>query len=286
MFFSQSYENQLNERVLDDVDYVVDKYGVLNYVANVIHVPYCDYLDFADCHQNACLIQPRNITQSSSFAACESEMIDVFLSEDNKGLDFVSIGRHFTKYIRSDNDQAYRKYGENQVKTCEQLGLAFEYYKHWYLNCVGYIYKELHAEDQRSLLARNILRDPLYARMMSDIRKHDVDILEYMACIKSNETKLRRYESVARLLAICLVECEREGIQTYAVINNKTELESTVKNEKKLKVKKKTDRSLFLPFPNPQLDEEETSYGYGTMAAEDKYDPETNDDKDYLRQYD
>lgn len=146
MFFSRSYENQLNERVLDDVDYVVDKYGVLNYVANVIHVPYCDYLDFAVCHQNACLIQPRNITQSSSFVACESEMIDVFLSEDNKGLDFVSIGRHFTKYIRSDNDQAYRKYGENQVKTCEQLGLAFEYYKHWYLNCVGYIYMDLHVE--------------------------------------------------------------------------------------------------------------------------------------------
>ena len=278
MFFSRSYENQLNERVLDDVDYVVDKYGVLNYVANVIHVPYCDYLDFAVCYQNACLIQPRNITQSSSFAACESEMIDVFLSEDNKGLDYVSIGRHFTKYIRSDNDQAYRKYGENQVKTCEQLGLAFEYYKHWYLNCVGYIYMYLHVEDQRSLLARNLLRDPLYAKMMSDIRQHDVDILEYMACIKSNETKLRRYESVARLLAICLVECEREGILIHSVINNKTELESTVKNEKKLKVKKKKDRSQFLPFSYLQLDEEETSYGNGTMAAEDEYAPATNDD--------
>ena len=278
MFFSRSYENQLNERVLDDVDYVVDKYGVLNYVANVIHVPYCDYLDFAECRQNVCLIKPRNITQSSSFAACENEMIDVFLSEDNKGLDFVSIGRHFTKYIRSDNDQAYRKYGENQVKTCEQLGLAFEYYKHWYLNCVGYIYKDLHAEDQRSLLARNILRDPLYAKMMSDIRQHDVDILEYMACIKSNETKLRRYDSVARLLAICLVECERVGIQTHAVIDNKAELESMVKNYKKLKVKKKTDRSLFFPFPYPQMDEEETSYG--DMAAEAEYDPATSDDKD------
>lgn len=280
MFFSRSYEKLLNERVLDDVDYVVDKYGVLNYVANVIHVPYCDYLDFAECRQNVCLIKPRNITQSSSFAACENEMIDVFLSEDNKGLDFVSIGRHFTKYIRSENDQAYRKYGENQVKTCEQLGLAFEYYKHWYLNCVGYIYKELHKEDQRSLLARNLLRDPLYARIMSDIRQRDVDILEYMACIKSNETKLRRYESVARLLAICLVECEREGIQTYAVINNKTRLESVVKKEKNLKVKKKTDRSLFLPFPYPQMDEEKTTDGDGSMAAEAEYDPESSDDKD------
>ena len=270
IFFSRSFENQINERVLDDVDYV----------ANVIHVPYNDYLEYVKRQHNASLIQSRNITQSSSFAACEQEMIDVFLSEENRGLDFVSIGRHFTKYIRSDNDQAYRKYGENQVKTCEQLGLAFEYYKHWYLNCVGYIYKELHAEDQHSLLARNLLRDPLYARMMSDIRQHDVDILEYMSCLKSNETKLRRYESVARLLAICLEECEREGIRTCAVKDSKSELEAILKDEKKHKGKKKTDKSLFLPFPYPQLDEEEYPYGYGTMAAEEISAPSNDVDTD------
>lgn len=192
IFFSKSYEKQLNEMVLDDIDYVVDIYGVLNYVANVIDVPYADYLKYITDHPSNDFITPTDITQSSCFAACETEMIDVFLSEDNRGLDFKSIGKHFTKYVKSNKDGAYRKYGENQVKTAAQLGLAYEYFKHWYLNSVGYVYNELGQEDKMSLLARNILREPLYASMICDIQQHDIDIVSYMDCLDSEETKADR----------------------------------------------------------------------------------------------
>ena len=143
LFFSRSYETQLNENILDDIDYVIDEYGLLNYIANVIDVHYSDFLSYICSHSSTKEIQSGNITQSSSFAACESEMIDIFLSENNRGLDFITIGKHYTKYIRSKKDGAFRKYGENQVKTSAQLGLVFEYYNCWYLNCIGYIYRDV-----------------------------------------------------------------------------------------------------------------------------------------------
>ena len=236
IFFSRSYEKQINEKILDDIDYVVDEYGVLNYVANVIDVPYADYLKYITEHPLVAPLQSANITQSSSFAACETEMIDVFLSEDNKGLDFINIGRHFTKYIRSNKDAAFRKYGENQVKTAAHLGLAFEYFKHWYLNSVGYVYNELGKEDRMSLLARNILREPLYAAILSDIQYHDIDIVSYMNCLDSDETKARRYESVKGLLDICINECEKEGIETFKVLNTKDDLLKKIKEKKKLRI--------------------------------------------------
>lgn len=237
IFFSRSFEKQLNEKILDDIDYVVDVYGVLNYVANVIDVPYADFLKYISEHPFKAPLQSANITQSSCFAACETEMIDVFLSEDNKGLEFINIGRHFTKYVRSNKDAAFRKYGENQVKTAAQLGLAFEYYKHWYLNSVGYVYNELGKEDRMSLLARNILREPLYATMLSDIQYHDIDIVSYMDCLDSDETKARRYENVKFLLDICLNECKKEGVKTFKVLNTK---EGLLKNIKEKKKKNKT----------------------------------------------
>lgn len=232
LFFSGSYENQLNEMILDDVEYVVDAYGVLNYVANVLDIPYSEFLGYISKHPSIKKISSNHITQSSSFTACEREMIDVFLGEDNRGLTFVEIGSKFSQYTRSKSDVAYRKYGENQVKTSAQLGLVFEYYKHWYLNCIGYIYNELPEDDKMSLLARNLLRDPLYSKIMHDVQLSDVDIVSYMDCVESNETKLRRYDSVKRLVDICIKECDKFGVEHYAILETKQRLESILKSKK------------------------------------------------------
>lgn len=247
IFFSRSYEAQINNMILDDIDYVVNEYGVLNYVANVIDVPYSSYLEYVSNNPNPIEITARNITQSSSFAACECEMIDIFLKENNRGMEFVEIGKHFSNYVRSDKDGAYRKYGENQVKTAEQLGLAFEYFKHWYLNSVGYIYMQLDLADRMSLLSRNLLRDPLYSRIMVDMQKADVDLLSYMDPVKSIETKLRRYDSVKRLVEICLSECEKEGVKTFSILDSKTKLGVRRKSER-IAPKRSQPIQMELPF--------------------------------------
>lgn len=224
LFFSRAYENTLNNNILSDVDYAIPYDGILNYVCEIITVPYKEYLEYIEFHPDISPITSQNITQSSSFTACEREMVEMFLEDDNSGLLFDQIGARFTKYVRSDNVVAYRKYGENQVKTSSQLGLAFEYFKHWYLNCVGYIYNQLPADDQQSLLARNILRDPLYRKIMNALLHYDIDIIPYMSCLKSDETKYRRYDSVKTLLDICIREATKEHIPLHSILETKDNL--------------------------------------------------------------
>lgn len=248
LFFSRYYEDQLNGLILDDVEYHIDTYGVLNYVANVIAIPYSSFLQYINDHPIKENFDSRHITQSSSFSACEREMVEALLSIENHGVTNVELGRLFPQYTTSDNDTAYCKYGENQAKTAVQLGLVFEYYKKWYLNCTGYIYKDLDEQEKKSLLARNLLRDPLYARMMLDLRAHDIDILAYMYCIKSNETKNRRYDSILRLINICIDECIKNGISIHNVINRKKELLEVIKQEKAAKKNPTIIPSKIIPY--------------------------------------
>ncbi len=269
LFFTKSYEKQINDMMLEDVDYDVDEYGVLNYVANLIDVPYSCFLEYIKNNPNRTIIQSRHITQSSSFEACEREMIDIFLEENNKGLDFISIGKHFTKYIRSDKDGAFRKYGENQVKTAEQLGLAFEYFNHWYLNCTGYIYNKLDSHDQKSLLSRNLLRDPLYNKIMRDLCEGDLDIIDYMTCLESNETKLRRYDSVMRLLSICIDECNKEHIKIGKVQDNKKQLDTLVKNDKLIKKTGLSPKSIKSEEVKMVADDTDVSTFYDSKTIDD-----------------
>ena len=235
LFFSFRYEKQINDNILNDVEYAIDEYGVLNYVANLVNVPYISFLNYAKENFTYGEITSKNITQSSSFSACEKEMIDALLSVDNKGLDFCSIGKLFPKYVRSQNDVAYRKYGENQIKTATQLGLTFEYYNHWYLNCVGYIYNKIPNDDKLSLIARNLLRDNLYGQLVISITEKPTDILDFMGSLKSYETIYRRYECVLRLLTICVDVCKKEGIYTYPIIDRKQWLIDRIKENKKNK---------------------------------------------------
>ena len=124
---------------------------------------------------------------------------------------FVDIGQLFPQFIKQKNEVAFRKYGENQVKTSTQLGLTFKYYDHWYLTCVGYVYNDLDQLQQDSLLARTILRIPLYQILLLRLLKGDVFLAEYMKNLAPS-TQGRRAGSILRLLNLCLAECRHEGI--------------------------------------------------------------------------
>lgn len=224
LFFTRTYEKQLNDCILEDKEYVIPKDGILNYVCEIVDVPYSEYLSYIKSSYPQDDIKSYNITQSSSFEACEREIINAFLFYDDPGFTFVEIGKLFPQYVVAHNDVSFRKYGENQVKTACQLGLTYEYFNHWYLNCVSYIYNELPEDDQKSYLARAILRDPLYQKIMVDIQSKDVDILEYMYSIDSNETKKRRYDCVARLANICISEAKKHDIAICDLLDTKWKL--------------------------------------------------------------
>ena len=142
-FFSKSYEKTLDKLIRDDRDYIIPFEQLKKYVMKVISISYRDFIDYIRNNQFATNIETSDITQSSSFSACEIEMCNALLWADNRGFNFLEIGKLFPQYVSHPNDTAYRKYGENQIRTSSHLGLVYEYYKYWYLSCLGYIYPSL-----------------------------------------------------------------------------------------------------------------------------------------------
>lgn len=214
LFFSKSYENTLDELIRDDRDYVIPYEKLRNYVTSIISISYSEYIDYIRNNQSSVNIETSDITQSSSFSACEIEMCNALLWADNRGFNFLEIGKLFPQYVSHSNDTAYRKYGENQVRTSAHLGLVYEYYRYWYLSCLGYIYPSLKDEERKKLLARTILRMPLYQDMVLRLLRDDVFLTDYMKSMAPS-TQGRRAGSIMRLLDICLEECRNEGLKYH-----------------------------------------------------------------------
>ena len=137
-FMTRSFEKSVDYYMLADKSYVIPKQKVHDYINRVLSIPYSEFIDYIK--DNKGVIEDDQLTQSSNFAACSSEMCDAMEVKGNLGMRFVDIGQLFPQYIKQRNETAFRKYGENQVKTSAQLGLTFEYYEYWYLTCVGYVY--------------------------------------------------------------------------------------------------------------------------------------------------
>lgn len=211
-FISRSYEKSFDYYMLADKDYVIPKKKVCDYIDRVLSIPYIEFIDYI--RENKGIIDDTQLTQSSNFITCSSDMCEAIESRGNPGLSFVEIGQMFPKYNLKKNETAYRKYGENQVKTSTQLGLTFEYYDHWYLTCVGYVYNQLDHQKQEALLARTILRIPLYQNLLLCLIKEDVYLTNYMNKIAPS-TQGRRAGSILKLLEFCLHQCRRENIKYH-----------------------------------------------------------------------
>jgi len=212
LFITRSLEESVDNLMLSDKNFLVPKDKIHEYVGKVLSIPYIEYIDYI--RHNIGSVNDDQLTQSSSFSACTTDMCKALEWQGNPGMHFVDIGQLFPQYVKVKNDAAYRKYGENQIKTSTQLGLTFEYYGCWYLTCVGYIYNELEEQHQKSLLARTILRTPLYQHIMIGLLEKDVDLTDYMQSL-SDSTKGRRSGSILRMINLCLDECRKDGISYH-----------------------------------------------------------------------
>ena len=213
-FMTRSYEKSVDYYMLADKNYIVPKEKMHEYVDRALAIPYGEYIDYI--RKNKGVVTDEQLTQSSSFDSCSSEMCKALDCQGNPGLSFVEIGQLFPQKVRVKNEGAFRKYGENQIKTSTQLGLTFEYYGSWFLTCLGYIYNELDLQQQKSLLARTILRVPLYQAILDELLANDVDLTNYMLAL-SDTTKGRRSGSILKMINFCLDECRKEGISYHAL---------------------------------------------------------------------
>lgn len=221
VFFSRSVEKTFNDSILDDKNYVIPHGSLDTYLDTILSVPYSEYIDYLRNHKNELTFSSLNISQFSSFSACEIEMCNVLIWNGNPGLTNLEIGKLFPDYVQKHNDTAYLKFGENQIKTAAQLGLAFEYYGLWFLSCIGYVYPHISDERKARILARLILRDSFYANIVLSLTEGDVDLLTYMESELSPKTSARRYSNVVTIVKICIAECQREGIVIGAIKETK-----------------------------------------------------------------
>lgn len=219
LFFNRSYEKFVNKQILDDKNYIVPRQQLTNYVYELVSIPYSKFIYYIKGCDTERILTGTDVTQFSTFEACEIEMCEALIWANNPGCQFLDIGRMFPKYVHTRNDIAYRKYGENHIKTATQLGLAFEYYDYWFLSCLGYIYPDLNNSVRKKLLARNIIRNPLYQQMMLDILERDISSVTYMNML-SEKTIRRRQHNVCTIFRICIDECSKEGIKIHNLIED------------------------------------------------------------------
>lgn len=214
-FFYRSLENEVNEKMLDDFSYNIPLTLLRNYIKSLLEIPFEEFLYFIiswDYPQ----ITTEDMTQSSSFSAAEIEMCNLFIENDNPGYSFEEIGRLFPHYCKSQTEYALRKYGENQIKTSKQLGLAFPYYSSWYLSCFGYIYIELSQSERDAFIARSILRDPFYGTIIRDLISSDITINNYLRGL-SDKTIHRRTPGILRILKFAITAAKSENINLHQV---------------------------------------------------------------------
>ena len=219
IFFSRVYEKDIHEMILDDIDFIVPIERIQNLIQNLLNIPYSEFIQYINTHNTYSFISASDVTQCSSFEACSKDMCCVLSEDENRGKTFLEIGQSpiFEKYIRTPGRVAWVKYGENQVKTAGQLGLAFEYYDRWYLSCYGYIYNDLTPDIKAAFISRVLLRNPLYADIIRKIQHEDVNLLDYMLDL-SPSTQGRRSGSVLKLVSFCFDEMDKESIVRHNFI--------------------------------------------------------------------
>ena len=206
-FFSRAFEDTHNDRLLDNRWYVVPVDRVIAYIRQLLAIPYEEFLYYLidyDLPQ----ITSKDVTQLSSLNAATVLMCERMLEEDNAGFGYNDVGGLFPELCTSQTPQALKKYGENQVKTSKQLGLTFEAFGLWYLDVLGYAYNRLSDEEKSSLLARTILRDPLYGRIVKSLIEGDANLMDFLPGLKET-TINRRASGIGQILDFAIRESQK-----------------------------------------------------------------------------
>lgn len=210
LFFSKAFENQINDLILEDIDYEIPRESIHNYVLHVIDVPYEDYLDYVS-NLELKIYDKFDIPYFEQFAYCESDLIEYIISQDNNGCTEEEIGKYLARRARRiAGSTSY--FGSRHLYSAKIMGLVYEYYNHWYINCLGYVYGSLNNKQRFSLLARTILRSPFYMTLFYNIKTHAIYIENYMKMFTDRFVKIH-LKSILFFSDICVKEAQESNIK-------------------------------------------------------------------------
>ena len=216
-FFSKKIENDSTSMLLSDKLYFSVS-AVIDYVVQIQKIAIKEYIQYLAEHPILDAILSKDITQLSSIEDCTSNICKVIRDSGNPGMSLVEIATalHADNNYK-DNNVALMKYGENQVKTASQLGLAVYRNDLWYLSAVGYIFPCIDEKSQRKYLALAQLRDPFYSRIILSLVEKDTILKDFMT-ILSETTQKRRSSSCMKVLSYFTEQCSIEGVTLYNII--------------------------------------------------------------------
>ena len=217
-FYSKKFENESNDILLKE-RWLFSEKAMEDYVIQITNISLSDYISYCESHLSFPNYTSKDITQLSSLYDCTLGMCKA-LKEVDRGLSLTEIAEklHDGQYYKY-NSGALTKYGENQVKTASQLGLAICIKDLWYLSSIGQIFQNLADEIQNKYFSICLLRDPFYSRVLCSMCKHETKLPDYMT-ILSEATQKRRISSCKKLINFFVQQCYAESISIYPITIN------------------------------------------------------------------
>lgn len=214
-FFSKKFENDSSGILLDNALYFSEN-AVIDYVTQIQKYALKEYISYLAEHP--VLEAIKDITQLSSIEDCTNNICKVLRDKRNPGMSMIEIATALhTDDSYKDNTVVLTKYGEKQVKTAAQLGLAVYRKELWYLSAIGYVFPCIENELQRKYLALAQLRDPFYSKVILSLMERDTDLKDFMT-ILSESTQKRRISSCLRVLSYFFEQCSIEGVALHNII--------------------------------------------------------------------
>lgn len=156
LFFSESYEKQINDMILEDVDYTIPYSRLQEYVQSIIDIPFEEFLDYLKNTETVCELSTSDFQNKNVFLYTD-HIVDFFIQEDNRGITTEDMLQN-TWYSFGKN-KANATYA---LRSFSYLGFIYIYYGSWYLNCIGYVLGSISEESRDSLYARLLLRKKLF----------------------------------------------------------------------------------------------------------------------------
>ena len=208
LFFSEAYEKQINNLVLEDWDYDVPILSIRNYVEQITAIPYTEFIDYVKENFTGTTYRATDIPQFIKYSNCEIDLVNYLLGEDNRGCTPTEIGEKLNDLFKQ-NKRGNASYATRHLVSAKMLGLAYEYFGHWYLNCLSYIYVDLNKEEREAIVARAMLRSPFFKAVFASSNRRIVlsDFLNRFSPIFAR----KHFLSVVRLIDICINEAQRNG---------------------------------------------------------------------------
>lgn len=208
LFFSEAYEKQINNLVLEDWDYDVPILSIRNYVEQIIAIPYTEFIDYVKENFAGITYRATDIPQFIKYSNCEIDLVNYLLGEDNRGCTPTEIGEELNDLFEQ-NKHGNASYATRHLGSAKMLGLAYEYFGHWYLNCLSYAYVDLNKEERDAMVARAMLRSPFLKAVFANSNRRIVlsDFLNRFSPIFAR----KHFLSVVRLIDICINEAQRSG---------------------------------------------------------------------------